>query len=295
MKKALITLFALMMAFGAKAQEGEIIYKDYGPDGWSYEFDANVETIDTLQIDLDNEGIVDLYYHGSSSALMHAPMVAWVDITSKYGYNGFKWCCTYTWTSDEFGEPTIVINGTLGDTISNATSWFTQYFFNCGYYEGNVDLPNARYKGFRFPHESGGYCYGWLEDSIQYIRYQDPPSSATWDYHHNALVHVYRWAYCTIPNYPLRLGQTSFDWDVAENEANYFASIHPNPTTGQVIITGKDLKRAEVFNALGQCVATAQGEGERMTVDIGAFPAGIYFVNVTDEGGRKCVKKVIKK
>ena len=71
--------------------------------------------------------------------------------------------------------------------------------------------------------------------------------------------------------------------------------IHPNPTTGLVTITGKDLKQAEVFNTLGQQVATARGEGERLTVDIGALPAGIYFVNVTDEEGRKCARKVVKK
>ena len=71
-------------------------------------------------------------------------------------------------------------------------------------------------------------------------------------------------------------------------------TLHPNPTTGQVTITGKNLKCAEVFNTLGQSVATAQGEGERLMVDIGALPAGIYFVNVTDGNGRKCVRKVVK-
>jgi hypothetical protein len=49
-----------------------------------------------------------------------------------------------------------------------------------------------------------------------------------------------------------------------------------------------------VFNTLGQSVATAKGEGERLTVDISNLPAGIYFVNITDGEGRKCVKKVVK-
>jgi hypothetical protein len=57
---------------------------------------------------------------------------------------------------------------------------------------------------------------------------------------------------------------------------------------------GKDLKAAEVVNALGQCVATAQGEGERLTVDISSLPTGVYFVNITDNEGRKCVRKVVK-
>ena len=70
--------------------------------------------------------------------------------------------------------------------------------------------------------------------------------------------------------------------------------LYPNPTTGRVTVTCKDLKQAEVFNTLGQRVATATGEGEQLTVDISNLPAGVYFVNVTDGEGRKCVKKVVK-
>ena len=103
-----------------------------------------------------------------------------------------------------------------------------------------------------------------------------------------------RTCYCTIPNYPLRWGQTSLTDGFEESQAAAFATLHPNPTSGQVTITGKDLKTAEVFNTLGQHVAIAQGEGERMTVDISALPAGVYFVNITDKDGRKCVRKVVK-
>lgn len=92
----------------------------------------------------------------------------------------------------------------------------------------------------------------------------------------------------------MRLGQTSLTECIEENATTAFATLHPNPTTNLVTITGKDLKRAEVFNTLGQRVATAKGEGKRMTVDIGNLPAGVYFVNITDSEGRKCVKKVVK-
>ena len=105
----------------------------------------------------------------------------------------------------------------------------------------------------------------------------------------------FRMAYCTVPNYPLCVGQTDFTLDVDENESKAFAFIYPNPTTGLVTITGKDIKQAEVFNTFGQRVATAQGGDERITVDISALPAGVYFVNLTDAEGRKCVKKVVKK
>lgn len=101
-------------------------------------------------------------------------------------------------------------------------------------------------------------------------------------------------AYCTIPDYPLRWGQTSLFDGFEETEATAFATLHPNPTTGLVTVTGKALKAAEVLNTLGQQVATAQGKGETLQIDIANLPAGVYFVRITDEEGRKCVRKVVK-
>ena len=79
-----------------------------------------------------------------------------------------------------------------------------------------------------------------------------------------------------------------------EENVNESVTLHPNPTTGQVTITGKYLKQAEVFNTLGQRVATATDEGETLHIDLANLPAGVYFVNVSDGEGRKCVRKVVK-
>lgn len=79
-----------------------------------------------------------------------------------------------------------------------------------------------------------------------------------------------------------------------QTETIDFATLHPNPTNGLVTITGNDLKQAELINTLGQCVASVKGEGGQLTVDISGLPAGVYFVNITDGEGRKCVKKVVK-
>lgn len=91
----------------------------------------------------------------------------------------------------------------------------------------------------------------------------------------------------------MQWGQTSI-MKVEEFGATNFGVIHPNPTTGKVTIIGNDLRLAEVINTIGQCVATVKGEGEQLTLDISNLPAGVYFVNVTDGEGRKCVRKVVK-
>ena len=102
--------------------------------------------------------------------------------------------------------------------------------------------------------EEGEYYYGWIE-----------LYSVVGDDHETVYFNLARTCFCTI-----------------------------HPTNGQVTITGQDLRSAEVFNTLGQCVATVKGEDEQMTVDISNLPAGVYFVNITDGEGRKCVRKVVK-
>lgn len=81
---------------------------------------------------------------------------------------------------------------------------------------------------------------------------------------------------------------------VKEDETTPLFTLLPNPTTGLINITGKDLEQAEVINALGQRVVTATGEGETLQADISELPTGVYFVNITDKEGRKCVRKIVK-
>ena len=71
-------------------------------------------------------------------------------------------------------------------------------------------------------------------------------------------------------------------------------TLHPNPTTGRLTIRGERLRQADVANLLGQQVLSAQGMGDELCLDLAALPAGIYFVTVTDEAGRKGVRKVVK-
>ena len=81
--------------------------------------------------------------------------------------------------------------------------------------------------------------------------------------------------------------------DIEEKES-IVCTIYPNPTNGMVFIVGTNLMQVEVVNSLGQHVITVIGEGERLTVDLSALPAGVYFVNINDKEGHKCMKKVVK-
>lgn len=82
--------------------------------------------------------------------------------------------------------------------------------------------------------------------------------------------------------------------DDAEEHADFPLDLHPNPTTGLVTITGKDLTSVEVFNTFGQRVAVTTDKGDCIALDISHLPAGIYLVNITDSEGANYVKKVVK-
>ena len=133
-----------------------------------------------------------------------------------------------------------------------------------------------------------GYCYGWFRLSVI-----GDPDNLPENNQLKVIIHDY--AFCTDPNYPFRAGQTSFDMTIIERTAStVFATLHPNPTNGFVTITGENLRQAEVLNMLGQKVLSVQGEGNELRIDMVTLPAGVYFINVTDNEGRKCVRKVVK-
>jgi hypothetical protein len=118
------------------------------------------------------------------------------------------------------------------------------------------------------------YYYGWFQ-ILQYVSFD-------------------KYAYCTIPDYPLMWGQTDLTGIEENGESSAFAIVYPNPTKAFVSIIGEDLRQAEVINTLGQLVLSIQGKGNELHIDMAALPAGVYFVTIANEEGKKCVRKVLK-
>ena len=258
----MIILLALMCIVGAKAQEGEIIYTDFEPDSVRRFTRAGQEA---FFIDMDNDSIFD--FHFETFIESQLAYCFWIDVYVNWDILDYRRC-----QEVGYGD-TLTINN-----VNRHGADFSAYYPNA---------EDTKYMGFRFIHGDDNY-YGWLEMQIDW----DTISPIKWPI--LPTLTLTRMAYCTIPNYPLRAGQTSLTDGIGETEATAFAIVFPNPTNGLVTIAGNDLKQAQVINALGQCVATIKGEGEQLTVDISDLPAGVYFVNITDGEGRKCVRKVVK-
>ena len=174
---------------------------------------------------------------------------------------------------DLFGRDQFVkiMYAEAGDTISNITEWTS---------------------GTAYPHlhdnwavrieKDGEYYYGWFRTYVNFV-----PGVKN-DFCFDKI------AYCTIPNYPLRWGQTELTDDVSENGAADFATVLPNPTTGVFTVTGENLKQIEVIDVLGQRITSLQPNIDQTIIDLSGQPAGVYLVTVTDREEKLCVKKVVK-
>ena len=254
--KLILALLALLPFTRAFAQEGEIIYMDFEPDSIVY------YPISKLYIDFDQDGNSDayLYTHATNGGW-------WFDI---YSLSGWELC----WCEDTI-TPISELHGDWG------------IGFNL--------LPPTQYERFAVRHlTDDGYCYGWMKVSYGVHWWQDKDGEQKSGWHSEGYLILDKQCFCTIPNYPLHWGQTSITEGIDEAEITAFATLHPNPTTGLVTITGENLRQAEVHNTLGQRVACTTGKSEHITIDISNLPAGVYFVKITDEEGRKCVRKVVK-
>ena len=279
MKTHIVTLIAILCCHIVLAQteqtKGSLIVKEYSPDEWKV-IDQNHS-----YVDMDDDGEWDFeYYKDISSTLMsylelfarNGACFHRIDIPG-YAYNYPDDFNTFTDFDTPFNDSTLIWE----------TDFYGPRIFSEKNRVGHYRLDTAVYKSGIRNGTEGEYYYGWME-AYSVVTYN---YDSVWFY-------LARTAYCTIPNYPLRWGQTSLTDGIEETEATASATLHPNPTTGLVTITGENLKAAEVFNTLGQNVATATGEGETMQVDLSGLPTGVYFVNVTDKDGRKCVRKVVK-
>lgn len=76
--------------------------------------------------------------------------------------------------------------------------------------------------------------------------------------------------------------------DVVEQEQTQ--ALYPNPATDRFIVEG-NVKEVEVFNALGQLMH----QGYENTVEVNAWPEGVYFVRIVDENDAVSTVKFLKR
>jgi len=259
-------LVATMVVFG---QEDNIIHVVYEP---SLSFVVNPQHLadDTIVLDYDQDGIHDHF-------IFSEHVFSWAECRIRIqGVQGTDWRINPNPSN-------------MGDTISYYDDslfiwpWLTKlrgwkYDHSIGV-SGNVYTDT--YYSARKPLDDK-YLYAWFRMSI------------TWKADNDVTVEVHEIACCTEPGYPLCVGQTDLTWDVEETGDESDITVSPNPSEGVFTVRSVGLASVEVYNTLGQHVLTTQANGSAATIDLANQPAGLYFINVTDDEGKRCVKKVVR-
>lgn len=258
--KCLLTILTVFSFISLNAQEGTIIYHE--PDT-CFDYTNFIPYGSFVAIDIDGDGTDDmgfLSYEGDMYS-------TWLDLV------------TFADWRAAIEDPAFPYSDSIPVQLDTLQYWND----TIGGFIPHINIGAPSYiitKVFLRRQVGDNYYYAWVK------------TDGGWN-EGRVYACVEEFAYCSIPNYPLHWGQTEYV-GVEENAATAFATLHPNPTTGKVVVTGEGLRHAEAVNVLGQRVATATGEGNQLTIDLGGLPPGIYFVTVADAAERKCVHKVVK-
>ena len=79
--------------------------------------------------------------------------------------------------------------------------------------------------------------------------------------------------------------------DVVDDNMISGLNVYPNPANNKIYVDGQDVSIVELYNSLGQRVATVEGS-EHTSIDVTSFDNGIYVVRVIDNEGAVSTKKV---
>lgn len=79
--------------------------------------------------------------------------------------------------------------------------------------------------------------------------------------------------------------------DVVNETMSSSFNIYPNPANSKIYVDGENVGAVEVYNSLGQKVATVEGT-EHTSVDVTSFENGVYVVRVINNEGAVTTQKV---
>ena len=85
-----------------------------------------------------------------------------------------------------------------------------------------------------------------------------------------------------------------YDDAVIENGESAY-SIYPNPTNGNIMISGSNINLVEVYNICGQKVMSVEANSSNVNVNMSELTTGVYMVKIVDSNSNATVKKVVKK
>lgn len=83
-------------------------------------------------------------------------------------------------------------------------------------------------------------------------------------------------------------------WYDGMEEAGSSYEIYPNPTNGNIMVSGENINMVEVYNLCGQKVVSVNGS-QNVNVDMSSLESGVYMVKVIEVNGNSTVNKIVKR
>ena len=264
--KTLLTILCVCFSINLHSQEGEIIYTDFEPDSTFVVPYKNYN----FAFDINNDGDNDFtfYYDGTSAGYPYVIEC----LGSEYPWN---WQVGYA----------------LNDTIPNIPTHYWhifRVFANASLvpYEGLYEEKELEI-AIRHDLDDTSSCYGWIRFQFKY----------GWGI--PGTVILYDMAYCTVPNYPLRVGQKCFN-DTPINDTSEFKDyvLFPSPANDKITLkfnnhyyntTDNEIK---IYGIDGRLLKTQNSDFDN--IDISNLTSGVYIMKIYLGNGENYTEKFVK-
>jgi hypothetical protein len=152
------------------------------------------------------------------------------------------------------------------------------------WHSGNLnflgEFNNTEKIGIRIS-QKASYCYGWINVYFQYVN-------------DNRHIYIDKYAFCTIPDYPLVWGQTYLT-GIEEPGIKKLARVFVNQSEKQITVEAdKKIKQVKLVNMNGTTVTTINKVNTTSaTLNTAGLPGGAYLVQVTLNNGNVQTVKVL--
>ena len=163
------------------------------------------------------------------------------------------------------------------DTIPNIDHWGHSYLW--------LDDEDQSRFAARKQIETDKYVFAWFE-AYNYVTFNPFVCHVCFD----------KYAFCTIPNYPLQWGQTTIPQGVEEETVENLISVYPNPANTVLVVETQcfasqpTTTEYHIINTMGQTILSGRVTAETQQIDVESLPAGMYFISVSGQ----TVKFVVK-
>ena len=180
------------------------------------------------------------------------------------------------------------LRSNYGDSIPGINDWSDYHYHE---YKTQGAIHEGFHTALRKELSDGSYCYGWISYRV------DAGDETQWYDPEIGIITFYEYYYCTIPNYPFHVGQTSLEWtDVTENVTDIVLyRLYPNPVEDVLRVEySPDVtpEAVELYDVQGHLVHTQNSNFENIGME--NLPAGTYTLHILLEDGKAYSEKVLK-